>query len=261
MTSQNSILIFGATGFIGGNAKSFFHQKGWQVVEGSRLDIDNPAALRQVFINFVSVALDSRLYMLQSAWYNTTNDDYRNSAKNHEWVNLSLEIMKLCVEFSITPFFLGTCLEKISFRKDEYQDAKLKTLQELQSHYASQTFGWIRLFYCYSQESGRPKVFKNASESIEKNEILVLDNPGDAHDFIHISDVTRGICTVIQNNLMGISEIGTGRHISVKDLLTIEFSSLKLAQFDKNTEVMTPLEGVANISRLMDYSWSPRYRT
>lgn len=254
---QKSILIFGSNGFIGSQVSKVFHEKHWQVTKGDVLNLNKLEEIRQQFSDFSERNRNNEKFMLQAAWYNTTNKDYRTSKKNFQWVTVNSVLMELCVEFNIFPYFIGSCLENITRYIDEYQDSKKQSLAILRKNYGKESFGWLRVYYCYSVEFSRPDLVRSAVESIHNRNLFHILNPEICHDFVHIDDVSSAIYLALDNKISEVVEIGSGEYMTVKEFISKNLPQAQISSTNHGDVVNPPDEGVADISLLLRYSWQP----
>ena len=254
---KNAILVFGSTGFIGSNVCDVFEENNWLITKGSTLDLDKIEEMRRQVSEFSENNKHNEKFMLQAAWYNTTNDDYRMNDLNFEWIKINSALMELCIEFNIYPYFIGSCLERVTRYLDKYQESKKQSLEILENSFSHKPFGWLRVFYCYSFEYCRPDLIRDAVASIHNREIFNIRNPKVSHDFVHIADVSTAIYIAIKNKLIGLIEIGSGSSTTVGAFIRRNLPQTQISSGENSDSFYPPEEGVADISLLLSYSWQP----
>jgi nucleoside-diphosphate-sugar epimerase len=88
-------------------------------------------------------------------------------------------------------------------------------------------------------------------------EPVELKSPGARHDFVHAADVGAAITQVVQYDLRGVVDIGTGTLTSVGDLVTRLGARWQAAQGHPDAEHPNHAEPVADTSRLRATGWQP----
>lgn len=103
------------------------------------------------------------------------------------------------------------------------------------NHYGMDMAG-IRLFSVYQgyqttevREKGYANVVAQFADDIAHGRSPVLYGNGEqTHDFTHIKDVVRGLVTAAENELLGVYNVGTGRSVSLNDLVELIGAELEM---------------------------------
>lgn len=74
----------------------------------------------------------------------------------------------------------------------------------------------VRPFVVFGDEYGRPSQYSAVAKLI-RNELPVMFEPWE-RDWIHVRDVVRAIMYIIENNISGIYDLGTGEPIAARVL-------------------------------------------
>lgn len=252
-----AIAILGSDGFIGSHVVQFCQELGVPVVELPRWD-GNPGKFDQQINKLKSLNPEIPIYLLQTAWYSTSNSDYRTSSKNNDWVEISTEMVKICKQHQIIFAGLGTCLEKQSINHDLYTSSKLQIQKFLQSQNLIKEWIWFQPHYVYSKDYFKPFVLRKAAEALAAGVPLTLGTPGDRHDFIEVRDVADALVHSLSSGLRGVIEIGTGKTIEVSHLLRELFPTLELDEGSQSAKQIS-YQGAAVVDKLMNSGWKPRF--
>jgi|TARA_B110000444_G_scaffold261491_1_gene314134 nucleoside-diphosphate-sugar epimerase len=90
-----------------------------------------------------------------------------------------------------------------------------------------------------------PKILRNEVEHINTNH---------SRDFIHVDDVLDAITTVMDTDLRGVIDVGTGQTNLLSKIVSnfhIEYTPVIGDEFERE-------DNLANINVLKDYGWSPK---
>ena len=90
-----------------------------------------------------------------------------------------------------------------------------------------------------------PKILSNEVEHINTNH---------SRDFIHVDDVLDAITTVMDTDLRGVIDVGTGQTNLLSSIVSefqIEYTPVIGDEFERE-------DNLANINVLKDYGWSPK---
>jgi len=90
-----------------------------------------------------------------------------------------------------------------------------------------------------------PKILNNDVEHINTNH---------SRDFIHVDDVLEAITTVMDTDLRGVIDVGTGKSNLLSKIVSnfhIEYTPVIGDEFERE-------DNLANINVLTDYGWAPK---
>jgi nucleoside-diphosphate-sugar epimerase len=136
--------------------------------------------------------------------------------------------------------------------ESNYSIAKHRARQIFLEDIKSRQISWIRPHFVFNGKDWPKFIYSDAIQPLVIND----DSP---RDFIHIKDVALGINKVLENNLMGEIDIGSGILKRPSDLckaLGLKFSTAgtRHEPTQPNTKA-----GAANPLVLFRTGWQPRY--
>lgn len=255
---HNSIIaILGSEGFIGSHVVQICQVFEIPFIELRRLDGNQEHFDKQIQELRLANS-EKQIYLLQTAWYSTSNTDYRTSLQNYEWVKNTKAILEICKKYNVVFAGLGTCLEKLSTDLDLYTSCKSEIQSYLQSQSANTEWIWFQLHYVFSVTEQKPAVLKKAKEASDLEVSISLATPNDKHDFIEVRDVASALVHSLSNGLRGIIEIGTGKTVGVSNLLKSIYPSLKIAE-GVTLEKQISYQGAADTHQLVNSGWEPKF--
>jgi nucleoside-diphosphate-sugar epimerase len=255
---HNSIIaILGSEGFIGSHVVQFCRVSGVPVIELPRWN-GNQEHFEKQIQKLKLENSEKQIYLLQTAWYSTSNTDYRFSPQNYEWVKNTKAILEICKRYGIIFAGLGTCLEKQSIDQDLYTSCKSEIRSYLHSQSSNIEWIWFQLHYVYSVKEQKPAVLRKAKEASDSEVSISLATPNDKHDFIEVRDVADALVHSLSNGLRGIIEIGTGKTVGVSYLLESLFPRLEIAE-GIPSEKRISYQGAADTYQLVNTGWEPKF--
>ena len=94
----------------------------------------------------------------------------------------------------------------------------------------------LRLGIPYSNKKDSNFYFNDVIKKIYKDELVVLKNIYDVQDYIHTSDIARGIVSLINNELEGAFNLSFGQGVEIKSVLKMIYEKLnKKFIFDESS--------------------------
>ena len=255
--SNLTVALLGSEGFIGRHIAQSCTKNGISVFDlqrwtGKAEDFDDQIR------DLRSAKPNSRIVLIQAAWYSTDNPDYRTSNLNKEWVATTKAIVEICQKHNIVFAGLGTCLEKLRSDGDLYSSSKFEILSYLESDSLTKEWIWFQLHYVYSSQDLKPAVLRKADEANRAAQPIALGTPHDRHDFIDVRDVADAIVHAVRQELKGTIEIGTGNALEVSQFLNLLFPNLKIKQ-STMSEARPSYQGAADVRALANSGWAPSF--
>lgn len=254
---MHTYVLVGEKGFIGRNLLQFAEAHGVQTISPGRLElIDTKREILKALGNIPQQP--SKIVLINAASVATSSPNYRNSINNYWYTKLGIELATIAGELDATYVGLGTCLEKLAKPADIYTSEKKKLNNLFESNRFGSRWIWIRLHYIYSRKEEKPAVLHEASESIKKQSVLHLRNPGARHDFLEIEDACQGIFQIIKNEFFGTRDLGSGTTSTVEELVNSLYPDSNVGlNLVQDFEYKDGYEGEANIKYLKNTNWCP----
>jgi len=246
-----SVLITGSSGLIG---RYVLEQ--WDLPEARLVLVDRgvddllsagvPSALIQAHAPTVVVHL---------AWSASGTAGYRSSPDNDRWVAASIELAQACRASGAWFIGTGTSLDEGGESFDAYTSSKISIRLALQSAIDSGEITWLRPYYVFDAEIGRPALVAEAIAARGRGEPIELRSPGSEHDFILAVDVARAIVSVVRHGIRGVVQIGSGELRTVEELVSA-LGVESTAAPDRGPSV-PQLHDRADPSALFEIGWVP----
>jgi len=244
-------LITGGSGLIGS----------WLVHHWQATDLE-PVVVRSSTDLLSAGAADALLkrvrpdVLIHLAWISNSTRGYRDSPLNAEWLRLSTELLAGCSGAGIRMFAAGSVVDTERTPRDAYTSAKAGTRAAFEADIARGTVTWLRPFYVFDPERGRPELMRAAIDGALHGHTVELRTPNACHDFVHASDVGRAIAMIVEAHVTGIVDIGSGTQRSVAQLVACAGAAWSTTP-DVSAHEPSHADDVADISRLMGLGWRP----
>lgn len=286
------ILITGATGFIGqhvtsrlldtnaeiailtrssGNIKNFDVAK-IKIIEGSLESLSECSEAIKSFNPTICIHL---------AWLGIPDYSYEVSKKN---LNLSMALIDLlldktnCSKFIVSGscFEYGKTLGRLAETTNEenisaiaWAKNSLKNYLSLRCNEKGLNWVWLRIFYAYGPGQRINSLIPSLFRAIRSGQAPAIQNPNNANDFIHISDVSEAFATACNKTVeSGVYNIGSGYLSRVADIWSLvqQYSQSQDKNICTNTSTEqtqknnpTAVGGYANIEKpKMKLLWEPK---
>lgn len=263
-------LVTGATGFIGRHAVVQLEALGHEVhsSSGRALDLLEDNAPERL------LATTKPELVLHLAWF-TTNGKFRTSPANQTWLEASLRLAAAADQHGVRRMVVaGTCEEydlalpgPSSVRATptrpatEYGRAKDELRQALTASRLDLEIGWGRIFFLYGPNEHPDRLVASVARALVAGRPADVSHGQQVRDFLHVSDVARGLVHLLTHGAPMTANIGSGEPITVGDIAT------RLGALSGRPELVhlgarpappdEPTEIVADIAELRENGWAP----
>lgn len=281
--TQRSVLVTGATGFIGQQVLPLLSAKGFDVHGVSRQAVNSGESVTWHELSmFDRHGTDDLLrqlrptHLLHLAWI--TVDDYYSNAENVRWLEHSLALFSAFAESGGSRFVgAGTSAEydlRESADLTEYGSplapnglygASKKALYEVTSRYAEQIslgHAWARIFFCYGPGEAAARPIPTLLRRLYRGERVAFQEGRSLRDYVHVGDVASALATLVDTDANGAFNVGSGTAISLRDFVSRLAAAAAAGSVDFGaapTPSYEPARVVANVTRLTQLGWSPRH--
>jgi nucleoside-diphosphate-sugar epimerase len=241
---MKEVLLTGASGFIGRQAIVPLVEKGFEVhcvnrtlkpdivsdekhITWHKADLLNSTDVKKIFDSV------SPTYLLHLAW-DVTPGSYLESINNFDWLLSSLHLLKefakyggkravcagTCFEYDLR---YGFCIENLTptVPSTYYGSCKchFQSIGEKYSEMAGFDFAWGRIFYPYGPYENRTRLVPSVILSLLSDEVAHCTHGNQVRDFLHVTDVADAFVTLLNSDVNGIINIGSGKAVSIKELV------------------------------------------
>lgn len=247
------VVVTGASGLLGRHTLAAWPTSLEAVVPGrAEFDLLAPGAFARLIREFRPDAV------LHLAWSASSTPGYRSSPANALWLTASRDAARVCLDEGVRFFGTGSVVDERpddeGLGDDAYSASKRSLRAELAGAIAAGELTWLRPHYVFDPDAASPAVLREARTARAEGRPVELSTPDAAHDFIHASDVGRGVVASVVEGLAGVVDIGSGRVRTVGALVSA-FGASWTAGLESSS---APVDSaVADTGTLRATGWSP----
>lgn len=126
---------------------------------------------------------------------------------------------------------------------------------------ARASWSWLRVFYPFGPGEHAGRITTAFLQRLAAGETLVLRTPDSVKDFIFVTDLARAVCDVLQSNVVGPVNLGTGIGTSIRNVALSCAAALgrdeALVRAADVLDVDPRPVVVADVTRLHALGWRP----
>jgi nucleoside-diphosphate-sugar epimerase len=283
---MKKILITGATGFIGRHCLPLLKKKGYEIYALSSKKTESPTdGINWIQFDLIGnqsikelVAAIRPSHLLHFAWV-TTPGKIWTSTDNLKWLRSSIELVEaFALEGGKRAVLAGTCAE-YDWTAAEFSESKticrphtlygscklaLHLILENLSKEMGLSQAWARIFYLYGPHEYSQRFIPAMIKGLLLKEKIPCSHCNQIKDFLHVEDVADAFVTLLESQLEGAINIGSGIGISLKQMvqkITDQLGGQELVQFGALSFPMTDADSlIADTTRLKkELAWTPAY--
>ena len=287
---MKKILVTGTTGFIGSHCLPLLLERDYEIHAVSSKGQENINDLPNLHwhkANLLDLSevrnLMSKVqpsHLLHLAWYYKPGK-WAISGLNDNllWVQSSLELLRLFNKYEGTRVVMvgscneydwnyGYCSEFITPKISNtfYGTCKhsLQILQERYSKEANWSSAWARLFFTYGPHEDPSRLVASVILSLLQGEPALCSHGNQIRDYLYVKDVAGAIISLLESDVTGPVNIGSGHPISLKDIVYIIAEKLNAENLVQLGAISTAMNDapvvIANVNRLFEeVNWQPNY--
>lgn len=285
-TSMNRVLLTGASGFIGRHAIQSLLDLGFEVhalYSKNPIQFDSPCICHRVDLmdkkavnELMAAILPSHL--LHLAWI-ATPGIYWTAPENLDWVEASLHLVRSFIASGGRRLVVsGTCAEyawneevcvenRPNFSPRTLYGASKRSLFLMLESLCKQvglSFAWGYIFFLYGSHENTKRFVPNVIRGILGGDFVRCSEGTQVRDFLHVQDVASAFAALLNSDLSGGVNIGSGRGVTLKEIASIVAEiaggSERLQFGAIPTPASEPKLLVPDTSRLYaELGWKPKY--
>jgi nucleoside-diphosphate-sugar epimerase len=279
-----TVLVTGATGFIGSHCLPLLKERGYQIYATSSKSFSTVSeGVNWVKCNLLVEDIGKLCasirptHLLHFAWV-TEPGVYWRSKDNLLWLKAGIDLMQaFALHGGERAVFSGTCAEydwsASTFEEHItpclphtlYGSSKL-ALQGMLGAYAKEvglSAAWGRIFYLYGTGEYAQRFVPAVINGLLQKKPIPCSHGNQIRDFLHVQDVADAFVTLLDSQLQGAVNIGSGVGVTLKQVIakiTERLGGADLLQWDAlKAPAGEPDSLVATTKRLnSELGWSPK---
>ena len=268
---MSRVLVTGAGGFIGRHVVPLLTEAGHEVHAGKG-DLLDPSVAGEL------IESTRPTHLLHLAWY-TEHGLFWEAPENLPWVEASLRLWRAFASSDGAERFVGvgSCAEYewsepvLSESSTPLRPASLygvckdatRRALEAASERADISFAWGRVFFIYGPDEASGRLVPSVADALAEGRPARTSDGEQVRDFLHIDDAARAMAALVESDVRGAVNIGSGEGVAVREIVEalgrlagrpelIELGAVPRPEGD-------PPEIVADASRLRDeVGWAPQ---
>lgn len=280
------VLLTGATGFIGRHCIPLLASRGYDIhAISTRESLDSRSGISWHKVDLLAssqlqelVADVAPSHLLHFAWY-VASGKYWASLENIHWVQSSLELLQAfianggeravmagtCAEYD---WRYGYCSEKVTpLVPSTLYSACKHSLQIILDNVSKQTglsSAWGRVFFLYGPYEHQNRLISSVIHSLLTGKQARCSHGNQIRDYLYVRDVADAFVALLESDVEGPVNIGSGRPVLLKDLVQMIADKLMNEEHINFGAVPVPLDEpplvVADVQRLnKEVGWAPKY--
>ncbi|MEK7990169.1 MAG: NAD(P)-dependent oxidoreductase [Thiotrichaceae bacterium] len=283
---MKKVIVTGATGFIGQHTLLPLKERGFDVhaITSQRctpksdlytwhsVDLFTPQAIENLFKKLQPT------HLLHLAWY-TEHGKFWTASENFSWIQASIELYKQfhlaggqrvvstgsCVEYD---WSYGYCSETVTPTnpKNPYGICKLALSQLTESYCQLHNIShaWARIFFLYGEQEPPTRLVSSVIRALLSQQVAKCSQGEQIRDFLHVQDVANALVTLLDSDLTGTINIGSGQPTTIKTIVTMIADKIGVQELlALGTLPLQPNESpliLADVTRLKnELHWQPEY--
>jgi len=245
---MKKVLVTGARGWIGKYAVEILREKGYQVQALLGDLLEKP--------KFLPMAT----HLLHLAWI-TTPVEYWESPENVQWFESSLRLFQEFKEDGGQRIVVaGTCAEITGGSLYGKSKNALRKVLESYSDVTGVSSAWGRIFYLYGPHEKPERLVSSSIISLLQKREVFINHPSQMLDILHVYDVASALVSILDSDVKGTIEIGTGNPDTTIRIVQIISEILGCPELVKANNLPSYDRIACNPHRLMkEAGWTPKY--
>ncbi len=263
------VLVTGASGFIGRQALGPLVERGFEVHAVSKESTVEAEGVTWHHADLLDAEARKKLindvkptHVLHFAWI-ATPGVYWTSPLNAEWLEATKDLLRLSQEQGVMRFVAsGTCMEAPEY-STPYGEAKTAAKAAVVNAEGIST-AWGRIFFLYGPYEHPKRLVPAVINALLKDEPALCTHGKQVRDFLHVQDVASAFVALLDSDVTGIVDIGSGVPVTIEDVVMEIGKQIGKPQLIQLGAIEAPANEpaslVAKIERIQnEVGWKPQF--
>ncbi len=237
---MEKVILTGANGFIGRQTLVSLLERNYEVHAVSNTEPTADLIFENVIWHQANLLEKSEVeklcrkikatHLLHFAWY-VEHGKFWNAPENKNWLDASIYLTeKFKLNGGKRIVIAGTCAE-YEWGKDEilseentplksqnfYGECKLELQKSIADLEVSQA--WGRIFFLFGEYEHPNRLISSVINSLLKNDAAECSHGGQIRDFMYVGDVADAFAALLDSNIQGAVNIGSGKPHTIKEIV------------------------------------------
>jgi nucleoside-diphosphate-sugar epimerase len=254
---MKKIVVTGSSGFIGRHVIDFLHKRNYEIFP-LKLHLNDSQR------NATQIKSIRAEYLLHFAW-ETTPGIYWHASTNLQWLKCSLDFIEnFAIAGGERVVVAGSCAEK--FPHTLYgasKEALRLTAAALLNKYRV-SMAWGRVFFPYGPYEKSERLIPSLIQTLLSKEKFNCTSENHIRDFIFVEDAAEAFVLLLESDIEGIVDIGSGQGYKIGDV--VQLIAQKIKALDRVSYLSSPLTDdhssalIADPARLVyEAGFKPKY--
>lgn len=282
---EKTVLITGGSGFIGRHTLAFLQSRGYEIfattsknkeisahgVHWIPIDLFHREEVKEL------IASIRPTHLLHFAWF-TVPGKLWQAEENRDWLKMSKELLEeFASQGGKRAVLAGTCAEydwsAFEFNEEKtpckphtlYGMCKLSLFLFLQELAKLKGFShaWGRIFYLYGPHEHPQRFIPNMIQRLLRKQEIPCSHGNQIKDFLYVKDVADAFAVLLDAEIEGVINIGSGNGLTLKEVahrLTSLLGGEELVRFGAIPASNEPASLIADTTKLhQQLKWTPSY--
>jgi nucleoside-diphosphate-sugar epimerase len=235
------LLVTGGSGFLGVHCLPKLLERGFELHATMRREpASRLADVSYHVVDLLDASAQRELlaalrptHLMHLAWFSRPGGGIYAADENYDWLRASVSLaqafadhggarLMVCGSSAEYDWNHGYCTERLTPTVPDtaYGACKLALCVALQALAKSRqlSWAWPRVFFCYGSHEPTERFVPSVISSLLRNEPALCSHGNQVRDYLHVSDVARGLVGLLDSDVEGPVNISSGQPTTLREI-------------------------------------------